>query len=107
MQEKDIIVRFSGDNSKVKEAFAEIIEQAAELGLISEDLNINKVPSKVEKSKRLNKSASDIMVQVSADENKIEDFMEELIAVVAKNFGLDNPSTSIKLLDGKNDDEEQ
>ena len=33
--------------------------------------------------------------------------MEELIAVVAKNFGLDYPSTSIKLLDGKNDDEEQ
>ena len=40
MQEKDIIVRFSGDNSKVKEAFAEIIEQAAELGLISGNYSV-------------------------------------------------------------------
>jgi 2-phosphoglycerate kinase len=104
MDEKDIIARFSGKNSKVKEALDEIIEQAVELGLIGEDLSINKVPKKVEKSKLQNKSASDIMVNVSGDESKIEAFMEEVITLVSENIGIDTPSTGVKLLQGNNDD---
>lgn len=107
MKERDLIVRFSGDNSKVEEAFHEIIEQAAELGLIGSDLCINKVPDKVEKSKLKNKSASDVMVRVSASEEKAEAFMEELISAVSENLGLDSPSTGIKLLDEASDDEEK
>ncbi len=107
MEEKDLIVRFSGDNSKVEEAFHEIMEQAAELGLIGNDLSINKVPDKVEKSKLRNKSASDIMVKVSASEEKAEAFMEELISIVSENLGLDSPSTGIKLLGEVSDDEEE
>lgn len=107
MGEKDLIVRFSGDNSKVKEAFQEIIEQAAELGLIGSDLRINKVPDKVEKSKLRNKSATDIMVKVSASEDEAEAFMEELISIVSESLGLNSPSTGIKLLDEASDDEDK
>lgn len=104
MEEKDLIIRFSGDNSKVEEAFQEIIEKSAELGLIGSDLCINKVPDKVEKSKLRNKSASDIMVKVSASEEKAEAFMEELVSIVSESLGLDSPSTGIKLLDEVNND---
>ncbi|CAI1738563.1 hypothetical protein [Serratia proteamaculans] len=104
MQEKDIIVRFSGEDSKVREAFTEIIEQATELGLIGDDLCINKVPEKVQKDKLQVKSASDIMVKVSADEDKIADFMDELISIVSKKLELSSPSTSIKLLNGEGDE---
>lgn len=75
--------------------------------MIGSDLNINKVPNKVEKSKLQNKSASDIMVKVSAKEDRAEAFMEELIAIVSENLGLDSPSTGIKLLDGSSDDEKE
>lgn len=105
MEEKDIIVRFSGENTKVKEAFNEIIERASELGLIGEDLNINRVPDKVERSKLQNKSASDIMVKASGDEEKIEAFMEEVISMMSESLGIDSPSTGIKLLGSTDDDE--
>ena len=39
MEKKDLIVRFSGDTSKVEEAFQEIIGKAAELGFIGSDLS--------------------------------------------------------------------
>jgi len=107
MKEKDLIVRFSGDTSKVKKAFQEIIEQATELGLIGSDLRINKVPEKVEKSKLKNKSATDIMVKVSASEEKTEAFMEELTSIVSESLGLNSPSTGIKLQDEVKDDEDK
>ncbi|WP_354624932.1 hypothetical protein [Psychromonas sp. MME2] len=107
MEKKSIIARFSGENAKVEEAFNEIIQQAEELGLIGEDLVINKVPNKVEKSKLQNKSASDIMAKASGDEEKIEDFMEEVIALASERLGLESPSTGIKLIEGNNDDNDE
>ena len=106
MEKKDLIVRFSGDTSKVEEAFQEIIGKAAELGLIGSDLSIKKVPDKVEKNRLRNKSASDIMIKVSTSEEKAEAFMEELISIASESLGLDSPSTGIKLLSETSDDEE-
>ncbi|HIF5875013.1 TPA: hypothetical protein ACX3FO_004356 [Vibrio parahaemolyticus] len=103
MEEKSIIARFSGENAKVKQAFREILEEAEELGLIGDDLVINKVPSKVEKSKLQNKSASDIMAKTSGNEEKIEGFMEEVIALASEKLGLSTPSTGIKLIESSND----
>lgn len=104
MREKDVIVRFSGDHDKVKEAFSDIFERAHALGLIGEDLYINKVPEKVEKGKLKNKSASDIMAKVSGSEATVEAFIEEVVSAVSESLSLDAPSTGLKLLT-KNENE--
>lgn len=104
MDEKDILVRLSGDATKVSEAFSEIIEKAAEIGLIGEDLNIKNLPSKIEKKNLQNKSSSDILIQVSTSENKAEYFMEDIISIASEILGLEIPSTSIELLNGKSNE---
>lgn len=101
MSEKDIIVRFSGDHAKVKEAFREIIMEAEAIGLSGEDLFLNSVPEKVQKGKLKNKSASDVMAKVSGDEVTIEAFIDEVVIMVSERLSLDSPSTGLKLLPGR------
>lgn len=107
MKEKDIIVRLSGENAEIVKAFEEIVKKSTELGLIGEDLQIKKVPDKVEKSKLRNKSASDIMVKVSGGENTIEAFMADVIASASENLGLETPSTAIKLSGSKHNEKDK
>jgi hypothetical protein len=100
------MVRLSGDQDSVDKAFSEIIEKARALGMIGEELQINKVAKKVESKKLKDRSTSDIMVKAAGNEANIEAFMEDVISRVSQDLSLDSPSTSLKRLLG-NDHEEK
>lgn len=97
MEEKDIIVRFSGDTKVINEALSEIAEKALALGLSGEDLQINKLTKKVDRKKVENRSTSDILGKATGDEATVEAFMNEVIERVSQDLGLETPSTSLKL----------
>lgn len=100
MKKKDIIVRLSGERDSVDKAFSEIIEKARALGMIGEDLQVNKVAKKVESKKLKDRSTSDIMAKATGNEANIDAFMEDVINRVSQDLNLDSPSTSIKRLPG-------
>ncbi len=64
------------------------------------------LPVKMNKSV-LTKSSSDIMAKVSASEDAVELFMNDLIEIVSENLGLNSPSTGIKLLSSTSDDKKK
>ncbi|MGL5396608.1 MAG: hypothetical protein ACRDBQ_15285 [Shewanella sp.] len=105
MEKDDIIVRLSGPKDAVSAAFAEIQERALSLGVITEDIQVNETPLRIEQSKIKATRSIDIMARVVGDESKVEAFLNDVSEMVTETFGLNPPSSdlSIENLDDKHE----
>lgn len=104
MENEDLIVRISGQDEKVKAAFAEIEQRAKALGINTKDLEIKAVPLKLEKDKVKTTQSTDVLAQVAGNETNVEEFLAEVSEMAVKQFKLNPPSTNLLLTDEGNDE---
>lgn len=106
MKEKDLIIRISGSNAETEKLIEEIISETKALGLLPENKSIKAVPNKVRKKELQNKKAKDLQISALGQEDKIESFIDSVIDAVDSELELPQPSISLKL-DGGSEDEQE
>lgn len=97
MDNKDLIIRASGNYKDTEELLLEVIKETKELNLIHENKSVREVPKKIKKADLQNKKAKDLKISAQGTEENIEEFIESVIDAVDKDLKLAHPSRTLKI----------